>query len=78
MSVEERLKLVFQETLELDDDVEIHTIDRESFEMWDSLAQMLLVVAIEQEFAIELTTDEVIDLESFDGAVTLVSARTAA
>lgn len=78
MSVEERLRSVFQETLELDEDVEIRTLDRESVDVWDSLAQMLLVVAIEREFGIELTTDDVIDLESFDGAVALVSARTAA
>jgi acyl carrier protein len=36
---------------------------------------MMLVVAIENQFQIELTTEEVIGLDSFEDAVTAVRSR---
>jgi acyl carrier protein len=41
---------------------------------WDSLTQMALVVAIENEFGLELTAGQVIELETFDSALAIVTA----
>lgn len=44
---------------------------------WDSLFHLNLIVAIEQEFHVRLTDDDVVDLASFEGAVKIIEERQA-
>lgn len=37
----------------------------QDLESWDSLTHMNFVVAVENEFKIELTTDEIIEMQSY-------------
>lgn len=42
---------------------------------WDSLFHLNLIVAIEQEFQVRLTDDDIMDLTSFEAAVKIVEQR---
>lgn len=68
----ERLRAVFIEALDLGADVDLENLKYRDIGAWDSVGQMSLVAAIEDEFGIRLETDQVIDLNSFQAAVALV------
>jgi len=44
---------------------------------WDSLFHLNLIVAIEQEFQVRLTDDDIVDLTSFEAAAKIVEQRLA-
>lgn len=69
-----RLRAVFTEALGLDPNVDVTALRYRDIDAWDSVGHMTLVAAIEDEFDIELDTDQVIDLSSFEVAVAIVSA----
>ncbi|MDT8910283.1 acyl carrier protein [Amycolatopsis sp. PS_44_ISF1] len=68
-----KLREVFVEALDLDRDVDVENLKYRDIEAWDSVGHMALVAAIEDEFDIELDTDQVIDMSSFKVAVDLVT-----
>jgi acyl carrier protein len=53
-------------------------IRREDNPAWNSLKHVDLIFLIEDEFGIELTEDEMSDLDSLSGIVALVESRRAA
>lgn len=65
MAVQDRLRRVFVETLELGDDVDVENLNYRDIPQWDSLGHMTLIGAIEDEFDVQLDTDQVIGLSSF-------------
>lgn len=73
MEIETRLRKVFAEALDLGDGVNVDALTYRGIEAWDSVGHMSLVAAIEDEFDIELETDQVIDLSSFSVARKLVA-----
>jgi acyl carrier protein len=72
MSVASRLRTVFVDTLELGDDVAVEQLKYRDIEQWDSLGHMTLVAAIEDEFGVQLDTDQVIDMSSFKVALDML------
>ena len=42
---------------------------------WDSLMQLGLISAIEQEFGVSISDEDAIDLNSFDSALQIVSEK---
>lgn len=44
---------------------------------WDSLMQLNLVLAIEQEFGVTLTDDEAVELNSFQAALEMIREKRA-
>jgi acyl carrier protein len=42
----------------------VDSIDMEATGTWDSLSHMQLIAAIEEEFAVELTVDEIVEMRS--------------
>ncbi|HEX6499585.1 MAG TPA: acyl carrier protein [Micromonosporaceae bacterium] len=72
MALTERLRNVFVETLELGDDVDVENLKYRDIEQWDSLGHMTLVAAIEDEFDVQLDTEQVIDMSSFKVAVDML------
>ena len=77
MAIEDRLRTVFVETLELDEDFDVENLKYRDIEAWDSVGHMALVAAIEDEFDVELETEQVIDMSSFKVAVDMVTELTA-
>lgn len=63
-----RLASVFREVFELDDDVDVETLEYRGIEQWDSVAHMQLVSAIEDEYDVMLDTDDVVAMSSFKEA----------
>nr|WP_208407073.1 acyl carrier protein [Amycolatopsis granulosa] len=67
------MRKVFTEALDLGDDVDVAALTYRGIDAWDSVGHMSLVAAIEDEFDIELETDQVIDLSSFQVAHKMVA-----
>ena len=72
MSLNDRLRAVFVDALELPDGVDVESLKYRDIQQWDSLGHMTLVAAIEDEFAVQLETEQVIDLSSFKVAVDML------
>ena len=60
-----RLEQVFTEALELPPDTEHATLAYRETAVWDSLAHMQLIIAIESSFDVMLETTDVLGLSSF-------------
>lgn len=72
MAVQDKLKEVFIDALQLEDGVDVENLKYRDIEAWDSVGHMALVAAIEDEFDVEFDTDQVIDMSSFKVAVDMV------
>jgi acyl carrier protein len=60
----ERLNSIFRDVFD-DPVLEINdNLSRSNFGKWDSLEQVKLVIAIEEEFGVKFTTDEVSSIRS--------------
>jgi acyl carrier protein len=72
-----RLQSIFRDvldpTLVLTDD-----LDASKVPSWDSLNHITLIVEIEQQFGVELTTDELADLRNVGDMVTLLEHKNTA
>lgn len=68
-----RLENVFRDALELDEDVDVATLEYRGIEEWDSVAHMQLVAAIEDEYDLMLDTDDVIAMSSYKEAVRILN-----
>lgn len=72
MSLSERLRTVFVDALQLDDDVDVENLKYRDIEAWDSVGHMALIAAIEDEFDVQFETDQVIDMSSFKVSVDML------
>lgn len=71
-----RLESVFREVFD-DENLQLaDTLDRESFEAWDSLGHIRLVSGIEESFGVTLTIDEIEGLTSVPQILALLAAKT--
>jgi acyl carrier protein len=71
--LETRLREVFVGALDLEPDIVVENLGYRMHERWDSLGHMALVVEIEDTFDVELTADEIIGMDSFESALTILS-----
>jgi acyl carrier protein len=55
---------------EINDDLTVNTL-----ETWDSLKHMELVVAIEKEYGVDLSVDEIISMKSVDAIKTILKKK---
>jgi len=71
MSTEDRLKAVFEDVMpgEL---IPVHERTRFNTPAWDSLCQLTLLVAVEEEFCVVLSDEDARDLLSFNVALEVV------
>lgn len=72
MALQERLRTVFVDSLGLDGTVDVEQLKYRDIEEWDSVGHMALVAAIEDEFDVDLDTDQVIDMSSFKVALDML------
>ena len=71
-TVNDRLKNLFVEVLELPEGVDVENLKYRDISQWDSLGHMSLVAAIEDEFDVQLDTEQVIGMSSFKVAVDML------
>jgi acyl carrier protein len=71
--MEENLREVFVRTLKINSAEVIDSLSYNEIPEWDSLAHMILVAAIEEEFDIMIDVDDVIAMSSFLEAKTIVA-----
>ena len=63
--VEDRIKNVMSAVFEIPVNQIKDNSSTDTIESWDSLKHMNLVVALEEEFKIELTDDEIIEMMNY-------------
>jgi acyl carrier protein len=68
----ERLRNVFRNSLQLPEDMDFFAVRYGETAGWDSVAHMGLVAEIEQAFDVMFTTEQVIDMSSFEKAQDLL------
>jgi acyl carrier protein len=61
--VEDRILSVFREVLDIDDLILTDETSAKDVPGWDSLAQVKLVIAIEEEFNMKFTTHDVAEMQ---------------
>ena len=70
---EDKLKEVIGDTFDIDEDDINDQTSNETVEKWDSLNHLRLVTAIESEFGITLTMDEINSMSSYPQIIELVT-----
>jgi acyl carrier protein len=68
----DRLRSVFVEALELPAGADVENLKSRDIEEWDSLGHMTLVASIEDEFGVQLDTEQVIGMSSFTVALDML------
>lgn len=71
----ERLQRVFREVFDNDSLTISDETSYENLEGWDSMAQVRLVVALQEEFDTKLTTDEVVEATSVEAIETILADK---
>jgi acyl carrier protein len=74
MPLNDRLRQVFVDALDLGPEIEVEALKYREIDQWDSLGHMSLVAAIEDEFGVQLDTEQVIDMSSFKVAADMLRA----
>lgn len=72
MEEETRLRKAFQAGLGLADTVEFSSLEFSKTPQWDSIAHMRLIAAIEEEFKIRLTVQDILGMSSYHVAQEIV------
>ncbi|RGC67458.1 Acyl carrier protein [Micromonospora sp. MW-13] len=72
MTLNDRLRTVFVDALEVPEGTDVENLNYRGIEQWDSLGHMTLVAAIEDEFDVQLETEQVIDMSSFKVALDML------
>lgn len=62
---EEKLRKVFAEALEIDEQQITNDLTYNTIPEWDSIAHMTLIAEIDDQFDTMLDTDDVLDMSSF-------------
>jgi len=68
----EKYNQAFMETLEIEED-QLEGLEYQGIEAWDSVGHMGLIAAIEDAFDIMMDTDDIIDLNSYEKGMEILS-----
>lgn len=69
---EEKLNHILLKTFEITEDEVIQNYGMEDVSNWDSLTHMSLIVAIEEDFGIELSGDDIAEMVTFNAIRSIV------
>jgi acyl carrier protein len=72
LGARERLEFSFRQGLALPATFDVSSVENTAMPQWDSVAHLQLVIAIEDEFGIQLDPADVVDLNSYATAVTIL------
>ena len=75
MTILERYKKIFIESLSIKPDEFNDEIKYNDVPEWDSIGHMTLMSALEEEFKITLETDDIIDFSSFKTGIELLGSK---
>jgi len=73
MNTEDRIKQVLASVLNVDVGEITEDTSRDTLDVWDSLKQMDLVVALEDEFKMSFTQEQIIEMMTFSVILQIVS-----
>jgi acyl carrier protein len=65
MEQEDKIKQIFADILEVKEDNITETFGPNDVAMWDSMNNLRLITALEEEFNIQLTMGEIREMDSF-------------
>jgi acyl carrier protein len=68
-----KYRKVFMNVFAVEDEDSVASLKYQSHPNWDSLGHMSLVAALESEFKISMDMDDVIDLESYEKGIEILS-----
>ena len=71
-----KLRNIFRDVFDEDSFDISENISKNDFEEWDSVAHIKLVLAIEEEFQVRLTTDEVASIQSVGEFMSAIQKHT--
>jgi len=71
--LEERVRKVFVDVLSLDPGADATALVYNESEGWDSIGHMRLVAGLEEEFDCMLEMEDILDMSSYDKAVTIMA-----
>ncbi len=63
----------FVEALGINEEIVVDDLEYNSIPQWDSIAHMILIAALEDEFDIMLDTDDIIDMSSVANAKSILA-----
>ena len=72
MSILEKYKLSFKESLSLKDEDVNEKLEYNGVPEWDSIGHMTLMSKLEEEFNISLETDDIVDFSSFKKGIEIL------
>lgn len=75
MSIDTTLRAAFIAGLGISGDHDFESLQYRGIDEWDSVAHMQLVAEIEDAFGVMLETDEVLGLNSYAAAKTILAAH---
>lgn len=73
--VSSKLEQTFRRVFNLPADADARSMSGETHARWDSIGHITLILAVEQEFSIALTPEEVSDACTFEAMRTLVERK---
>ena len=71
--MEERVSKVFVDVLHLDPAKDRERLVYNEVEGWDSVAHMMLIAGLEEEFDCMLEMEDILDMSSYDKAVAIMA-----
>jgi acyl carrier protein len=63
---------MFAQILNLEIDFDTDSVRLQETPQWDSVRHLSLVIAVEEEFGVELESDQIVRMESFEAVVTIL------
>lgn len=75
MSNQVKLLNAFRSGLQLENDFDLSSLQYRDIPEWDSVGHMALIAEIEDEFDVELTTEEVVALSSLSKAAEILASH---
>ena len=73
--MKDKIRNILSILLDIDEAQITNGIDKDSVKQWDSLAQMNLIVALEEEFGIEFGEEEALLTDSYQKLCELVEQK---
>ena len=74
-SSREKLRRIFLAVFELPEDSDVSMLEQGKSEVWDSLAHVSLIAAMESEFGISLDAGDMMRVSSYDVAVLVLEEQ---
>ena len=71
----ERIKNVMSTVFEIPEELIKNDSSPDTIGSWDSLRHMNLIVALEEEFKVELTDDEILDMMNYKSIESIITGK---